>query len=138
MITPDMYTDIILDHYKNPRNSGMLKNPSAHVVEYNPLCGDTIRLSLHVSKEGKITDIKFIGEGCALSQASMSLLGERVKGKKVTTIKRMKTSDIQKIMFLKTITSSRISCISLGLQALLNAITLYEKKQKNRFSRATK
>ncbi len=137
MKTSDMYTDIILDHYKNPRNTGTLKNSTVHVVEYNPLCGDTIRLSLHISKEGKIIDVKFIGEGCALSQASMSLLSERIKGKKVPTIKRLKTSDIQKIMSLETITSSRISCISLGLQALLNALALYEKKQKNRLSRTT-
>ncbi len=136
MSSDDMYTDIILDHYKNPRNIGTVKLPTASAVEYNPLCGDMIRLSLRISKTGIIDDIKFIGEGCALSQASMSLLSERVKGKKVSVVKKMTPQDIQKIMFLKTITSSRISCISLGLQALLNTFTLYEKKQKRHLSRA--
>lgn len=126
----DLYTDIILDHYRHPRNSGKLKRFSARVVEYNPLCGDTIHLDILFSKEGKVKDIKFLGEGCALSQASASMISEKIKNKSIKVLKKMNIKDIQKMMSLELLTSSRISCISLSLQALYNAIQYYEKKGK--------
>jgi len=73
------YREYILDHYKNPRNFGRLENPDISHEEDNPLCGDVIGMDFRV-KNGVIEDIKFHGRGCAISQASASLLTERLKG----------------------------------------------------------
>src|SRR3972149_9865469 len=76
----DLYRDLILDHWKNPHNFGKLKKPTVEIKEANLLCGDDIELQIVVKKE-KITDVKFSGEGCALSQAGTSILTDILKGK---------------------------------------------------------
>lgn len=76
----DLYRDVILDHNKNPRNFGDLPGPTASVEGFNPLCGDRLTLKLKVDGE-KISDIRFEGQGCAISTASASLMTEAVKGK---------------------------------------------------------
>ena len=79
----DLYREIILDHYKNPRNSGQLDTPPAHRAEgYNPLCGDEV--AVYVANEGdKIVDIKMSGQGCSISRSSASVMTVAVKGKTV-------------------------------------------------------
>jgi nitrogen fixation NifU-like protein len=74
-----LYQEIILDHYKRPRNFGTLDNPDAVMEEENPFCGDRIALYLKVQGD-QIADIRFSGRGCAISQASASMMTERVKG----------------------------------------------------------
>ena len=69
-----MYQENILDHYKNPRNFGKIDNSSVHHHEYNPLCGDEIDMFLVIGENKKIVDVKFNGKGCAISQASASML----------------------------------------------------------------
>jgi len=76
----DLYQDIILDHHRRPRNRGQLENPSAKGEGFNPLCGDELTVFLKMDGD-KIADVKFIGQGCAISQASASLMTQRVKGK---------------------------------------------------------
>jgi len=79
----DLYREIILDHYRSPRNHGELPTPPAHRTEgYNPLCGDEIVLTLVVD-EGTISDVKVAGHGCSISQSSASLMTGAVKGKSV-------------------------------------------------------
>jgi nitrogen fixation protein NifU and related proteins len=79
----DLYREIILDHYRNPRNRGELETPPAKMAEgFNPLCGDEIRVFLIV-EEGKVTDIKVSGQGCSVSQSSASMMSQAVKGKTV-------------------------------------------------------
>jgi nitrogen fixation protein NifU and related proteins len=79
----DLYREIILDHYRNPRNRGELETPPAQMAEgFNPLCGDEIRVFLIV-EEGKVTDIKVSGQGCSVSQSSASMMSQAVKGKTV-------------------------------------------------------
>ena len=79
----DLYREIILDHYRNPRNRGELETPPAHRVEgFNPLCGDEIVVYVDV-EHGKITDIKIGGQGCSISQSSASMMSSAVKGKTV-------------------------------------------------------
>jgi nitrogen fixation protein NifU and related proteins len=79
----DLYREIILDHYRNPRNRGELETPPAHVAEgFNPLCGDEIRVFLIVEGD-KVTDIKVSGQGCSVSQSSASMMSQAVKGKSV-------------------------------------------------------
>ncbi|MGA2708975.1 MAG: Fe-S cluster assembly sulfur transfer protein SufU [Steroidobacteraceae bacterium] len=76
----DLYRDVILDHNRQPRNFGDLNSPDATIEGYNPLCGD--RLTLRLKLDGdRITDIRFEGQGCAISTASASLMTEAVKGK---------------------------------------------------------
>ncbi|MGZ6898146.1 MAG: Fe-S cluster assembly sulfur transfer protein SufU [Acidimicrobiia bacterium] len=79
----DLYREIILDHYRAPRNRGELEVPPAHRVEgFNPLCGDEVVLYLDVD-DGVITDVKIAGQGCSISQASTSMMSAAVKGKSV-------------------------------------------------------
>lgn len=77
----DLYREIILDHYRSPRNRGELATPPAHKVEgFNPLCGDEVTLYLDV-RDGVLADIKMTGHGCSISQSSSSLMSAAVKGK---------------------------------------------------------
>jgi nitrogen fixation NifU-like protein len=79
----DLYREIILDHYRAPRNRGELPVPPAHQVEgFNPLCGDEVVLYLDVT-DGVVTDVKIAGQGCSISQASTSMMSAAVKGKTV-------------------------------------------------------
>ncbi|MEO6467878.1 MAG: Fe-S cluster assembly sulfur transfer protein SufU [Acidimicrobiia bacterium] len=79
----DLYREIILDHYRAPRNRGELEVPPAHQVEgFNPLCGDEVVLYLDV-ENGMVSDLKIAGQGCSISQASTSMMSAAVKGKSV-------------------------------------------------------
>ena len=79
----DLYREIILDHYRNPRNRGELAVPPAHRVEgFNPLCGDEIVLYLDV-RDGKVADLAISGQGCSISQSSASMMSAAVKGRSV-------------------------------------------------------
>ena len=81
----DLYQEIILDHYKKPRNAGRLEEPSCSASGDNPLCGD--KISITVKKAGnKVEDIRWNGAGCAISTASASLMSEAIKGKSVADI----------------------------------------------------
>jgi len=83
----DLYREIILDHYRNPRNRGELDTPPAHRVEgFNPLCGDEIVLYLDLDAEGRVRDIRISGQGCSISQSSASMMSAAVKGKTIAEI----------------------------------------------------
>ncbi len=83
----DLYREIILDHYRNPRNRGELETPPAHRVEgYNPLCGDEIVLYVDV-ENGTVTDIKVGGQGCSISQSSASMMSAAVKGRTLDEVR---------------------------------------------------
>ena len=80
----DLYREIILDHYRNPRNRGELESPPAHRSEgFNPLCGDEVVVYIDVDDSGTITDIKIGGQGCSISQSAASMMSAAVKGKSV-------------------------------------------------------
>jgi nitrogen fixation NifU-like protein len=86
----DLYREIILDHYRNPRNRGELEVPPAHRVEgFNPLCGDEVIVYLDVDGEGRVTDIKIEGQGCSISQSSASMMSAAVKGKSAVDARRL-------------------------------------------------
>jgi len=85
----DLYREIILDHYRNPRNRGELETPPAHRVEgFNPLCGDEIVLFVEVDGD-TVTDIKIGGQGCSISQSSASMMSAAVKGKTVAEVEEL-------------------------------------------------
>jgi nitrogen fixation NifU-like protein len=77
----DLYRDLILDHYRHPRNRGTLERRSTHVEGYNPLCGDEVEVELLFDPEGVIEEVAFKGRGCSISQASSSMMTAAVKGR---------------------------------------------------------
>ena len=85
----DLYREIILDHYRTPRNRGELETPPAHVAEgHNPLCGDEITIYAQV-ENGVLTDIKVSGQGCSISQSSASMMSQAVKGKSLAEVQAL-------------------------------------------------
>jgi nitrogen fixation NifU-like protein len=85
----ELYREIILDHYRSPRNRGELDSPPAHRVEgFNPLCGDEVVVSM-VVEDGKVSDLKIGGSGCSISQSSASLMSAAVKGKPVGEVRQL-------------------------------------------------
>ena len=85
----DLYREIILDHYRSPRNRGELPVPPAHRVEgFNPLCGDEVVVYLEVS-DGTLTDLRIAGQGCSISQSSASMMSATVKGRPVEEARKL-------------------------------------------------
>lgn len=120
----DLYRDLILDHYKNPRNFGHLKSPDVVVEDHNVSCGDRIVIELLIAYHLSlitIRDIRFSGEGCAISQASASLLTEMIKNMPVVKIKKLALGDIEKMLGTK-LTPSRVKCALLPLEVLHKAL----------------
>jgi nitrogen fixation NifU-like protein len=86
----DLYREIILDHYRSPRNRGELPVPPAHKVEgFNPLCGDEVTLYLDIDNDETVRDIKIEGQGCSISQASTSMMSAAVRGKSLDDVRRL-------------------------------------------------
>jgi len=110
------YREYILDHYKNPRNYGRLDNPDITHEEDNPLCGDVVGMDFRV-QEGVIEDIRFHGRGCAISQASASLLTERLKGMALDDAKKIDKNDVLGELGIQ-ISPARIKCALLSLKVL--------------------
>lgn len=112
----DIYSEIILDRYKNPKNKGKIKNPDKKAEEDNPLCGDKIQIYLKLDKKGKISQAKFTGEGCAISQASADMFMETLIGKSLKEIEKIKNEDVIKALKIP-ITGPRTNCALLCLKA---------------------
>lgn len=112
----DLYREAILDHYQNPRNYGTLENATISYEEDNPVCGDHIRLDLIV-QDNRVTDVRFSGHGCAISQASASMLTEAIVGK---TLDELKSLDKQFILDMLGIPLGpvRLKCALLSLKVL--------------------
>ena len=117
-----LYRDFILDHYRNPRNAGTLEQPDASFEDLNPLCGDKIRMDVKI-RDGVVEDIKFKGRGCAISQASASLLTESIKGKKISEIDAIGKNDVLENLGI-SISAARLKCALLGLKVLKQALAL--------------
>jgi nitrogen fixation protein NifU and related proteins len=116
-MSDDIYREIILDHYRNPRNKGKLLQADVSTHDSNPLCGDEIDIHLKV-EQGKIKDIKFEGRGCAISQASASMLTEMVLDKPLTAVKDLAKDDILENIGLMNLGPARIKCALLSLKVL--------------------
>jgi len=112
----DLYREIILDHYENPRNYGVLPDADISYEDDNPLCGDRIRIDLKV-QDGRIVDVRFSGKGCAISQASASMLTERIKGATVEEARRLTRDDILEMLGIP-LGPARIKCALLSLKVL--------------------
>jgi len=115
-----MYAEEILDHYKHPRNFGQLEKPDIHVEANNPLCGDRLSMDL-VVEDGIVQDVRFSGRGCAISQASASMLTEEMLGKPLTGLAGTTRQDILDSLGVP-ISYARMKCALLSLGLLRSAL----------------
>lgn len=115
-----MYAEEILDHYKHPRNFGQLEKPDIHVEANNPLCGDRLSMDL-VVEDGIVQDVRFSGRGCAISQASASMLTEEMLGKPLTDLAGTTRQDILDSLGVP-ISYARLKCALLSLGLLRSAL----------------
>lgn len=122
-MSSDIYKDIILDYYRNPRNFGDLANADVRAKDSNPLCGDIVEMQLKINN-GKIDDVRFKGKGCAISQASASMLTEVIKGKSLDDVKAMGKSNVLELMGIDP-GPTRIKCALLGLKVVKLAVYGY-------------
>ena len=113
----DFYRENILDHYRHPRNKGRLENATHSHEENNPLCGDVIRIDLHVTDDDVIDQVSFAGQGCAISQASASMLTEMIQGKTLDEVKQLGKEDILEALGIE-IGPVRLKCALLSLKVL--------------------
>jgi nitrogen fixation NifU-like protein len=110
------YREFILDHYKNPRNFGRLEGANVSHEEYNPLCGDLVGMDFRI-EDGVIEDVRFHGRGCAISQASASLMTERLKGLSLEEARRISKDDVLEELGID-ISAARLKCALLTLKVL--------------------
>jgi nitrogen fixation protein NifU and related proteins len=113
----DLYREVIIEHYKNPSYRGHLDPNDLSFEDSNPLCGDHIQIDLRVDKSGVVTDARFDGHGCAISQASADLLLESVIGKSVEDVKKMGKQDILDMLGID-LGPVRLKCALLSLKVL--------------------
>lgn len=113
----DLYRDIILDHYQNPRNKGLVDPADVDYEEDNPVCGDHIHLTLQVDDQDRVTAVGWEGEGCAISQASASMLSERIEGKTLDELRDFSKDDILEMLGIE-LGPVRLKCALLSLKVL--------------------
>lgn len=123
----EMYTEIILDYYRNPKNFGRLENPDASARDLNPLCGDEIEMQMKLDK-GTVKDVRFAGKGCAISQAAASMLAEFAKGKGIAEANKISQEDVLKLLNIP-ISAARRKCAMLGLKVFKIALYGYQGKK---------
>jgi nitrogen fixation NifU-like protein len=117
-----MYREVILDHYKNPRNYGPMEDADAHAEGQNPLCGDEVSISVKFGKDGEtIEGIGFEGRGCAISQAATSMLTGIVKGRKAQDVAALPKEELLEEIGIP-LTPIRLKCAILGLGVLKVAL----------------
>jgi nitrogen fixation NifU-like protein len=112
----DYYREYILDHYRNPRNYGTLTNPTAHAEDSNPLCGDQLAMDLVVDGD-RVSEVRFKGRGCAISQATASMLSEMIEGKTVEEVVQLGKDDVLEALGI-AISPARTKCAFLSLRVL--------------------
>ena len=122
----EVYKENIIDHFKNPRNYGEIIEAEIKHSELNSICGDMIRLFVKL-EDGKISDVKFKGNGCAISMASTSMMTDVLKGKTLEEVKKLSQEDIFEMLGIK-LGIVRMKCGLLCLNALTNGIKIMENK----------
>lgn len=114
----DLYREEILEHWQNPQNFGEMKGADVTIDQINPLCGDEVRFYFKI-KKGKIDDVSFTGNGCAISIAASSILSEVLKGKKVEMVKKITGEDVLELVGgKKGFPPARLKCAFLALEAV--------------------
>ncbi|HEY7398711.1 MAG TPA: SUF system NifU family Fe-S cluster assembly protein [Gaiellaceae bacterium] len=117
-----LYREVILDHYKNPRGHGLIDDADAHAEGQNPLCGDEVTISVRFAPDGETIDgVGFEGRGCAISQAATSMLTEMVKGRKASEVAELPKEELLDEIGIP-LTPIRLKCAILGLGVLKVAL----------------
>jgi nitrogen fixation NifU-like protein len=117
-----LYREVILDHYKNPRGHGLLEDPDAEAEGQNPLCGDEVSIYVAFDEDGDtIDEVKFSGRGCAISQAATSMLTEMVKGRSAAEVASLPRDELLEEIGIP-LTPVRLKCALLGLSTLKLAL----------------
>jgi len=117
-----MYREVILDHYKNPRGHGLIEHADAEAEGQNPLCGDEVSIYVAFAEDGDtIDEVKFSGRGCAISQAATSMLTEIVKGRSAAEVASLPRDELLDEIGIP-LTPVRIKCALLGLSTLKLAL----------------
>lgn len=116
----DLYRDYILEHYRRPHNFGVLENANASHEGANPLCGDRLTMQLRLADD-TVAAVGFTGRGCAISQASASLLTDEIKGKPVSDVAAMTSQDVLDLLGIE-ISPARLKCALLSLDTLQHAL----------------
>jgi nitrogen fixation protein NifU and related proteins len=119
-----VYSEIILDYYRHPRNKGTLDHPHIKAKDSNPLCGDIIEMQLELDGNDIVKDVRFNGQGCAISQASASMLTELVKGKKLDEVRGITKDDILSLIGGQ-LSAVRLKCALLSLKVLKTGVYGY-------------
>jgi nitrogen fixation NifU-like protein len=118
----EMYREVILDHYKNPRGHGVIEGADAEAEGQNPLCGDEVSIYVQFAPDGEtIDDVKFRGRGCAISQAATSMLTEMIRGRKAEEVATMPRDELLEEVGIP-LTPIRLKCALLGLGVLKVAL----------------
>lgn len=123
----DIYAQNIMDHYRNPRNKGVIENPIVHHEEANISCGDVLDVYLLI-EDDEINDIKFTGSGCAISQASLSIFSEWVIGRSVAEVEAVDKEKLFGMLGVE-ISFRRTKCALLGLLAIKNALRKFRNEK---------
>ena len=121
-MSDQLYREVILDHYKNPRGHGVIEHADARADGVNPLCGDEISIYVAFAEDGEtIDDVKFSGRGCAISQAATSMLVDMAKGRRVAELAEMPKDELLEEIGIP-LTPIRLKCALLGLGVLKVAL----------------
>ena len=113
----DMYQENILDHSRTPRHWGLLDEHTHHAHDDNPLCGDQLEITLLVDEEGRVTDLGWDGQGCAISQATASMLGEELLGKTLDEVKAYSKDAVFEVIGIP-LSMNRVKCALLSLKVV--------------------
>ena len=121
MIEDQLYRGALLEVFQNPKNKGKIANPDLESKLFNPLCGDEVTLQIKLKDRQVVEKAVFSGNGCAISQASASLLAEKIEGKNLKDVRKLKGNDILELIGINP-SPARLKCAFLSLEVLMEAL----------------